>query len=215
MRGTRYSVSTLLLLMTIVAIGISSILTARYIAAMRREHQKVLDQTGYIDVPDPTKVYVRELLCPAPETWQFQVYTPPGHQLMQGIGTDLLDDEDYPSRLRDESFFRQTGQTTFTISLYQNQEGIWRLAKYYPRNGSDLRLEDDFSWVLEKKNRIHAGSGGQPIHGPVREYEVGDRIPLWILRDDEGNHPGSLIVWLEADLQAKFRSRDGNPSRCP
>ncbi len=209
MRRLKYSISSILLIVAMVAIVVSTIVHRSAIEELERQRREIAQQTGYIEVKDPTQVHVRELFCPAPRTWQVQVYTPPGHQLMAGIGADLHADEDYPQRLLIETYFRRTGQTTMTISLYRDKGGRWRFTTYYPHNGTDLVLSDgDFSWVFDRVT--NSGSGGEPLHGPVRTYAADTRIPLVVLRDEQHSAAGSLMVWLEPNLKQNFKSRQQN-----
>ena len=216
---TRYSVSTLLLITTVVAMLFSTILTCRYIAHLKHHQQEVMKQTGYIDVVDPSKVYVRNLFCFFNETWKIEIYTPFEHELMWGIGTEL-DDEHYPTRLLGESYFRRSGQTTITISLFNDRNDRWRISRYYPYNGSNLIIpHGDFSWVLQREYRINAGNGGEPVHGKVRVYDIDERIPIFVLKDEDGSRnsmdtSGSIMVWFEPNLKSTFRSQqaDRNPA---
>lgn len=224
MRRFKFSLSAILLVVAVVGVIVSTVLNNAHVAKMQQQQRELIEQTGYIDVDDPALVYVRELFCPAPETWQFQVYTPKDHELMAGIGTGLRDDEDYPTQLLMETYFRRNGQTTITISVFKDRQGRWRVSHYYPHNGSNVIVQQgDFSWLLERDSRINGGSTGTPLHGSVRAYRPDQRIPLLVLRNEEhnadspgGQPSGSLMIWLEPNLQPNFRARqekaDSNPS---
>ncbi len=213
MHRPKFSVAAVLLVLAAVGVVLSTLLNHWQIAEVERQRDEIMEQTGYIDIRDPTKVYVRELFCPAPETWQVQVYTPPGHELMAGVGVDLPGDENYPRDLLNESYFRRNGQTTITISIFKDRLDRWRVSMYYAFNGSNMIVsKGDFSWLAERDSRINAGSGGEPLHGPVREYEPDQRVPLFLLRNDDATVEtrdtfGSLIVWLEPNLLKNFRAR--------
>lgn len=206
----KFTILTILLCTALVAVTLALIAARVEVAGLDEDRRRIMEEVGYIDVQDPAKVYVRELFCPAPLTWQVQVYTPPGHKLRGGMGTDLQGswDEPYPARLLEETYFRRTGQTRITISLFREQ-GVWRVSRYYRFNGTDMRLpEEDFAWLVEQERRgSHSGQAGEPVHGPVRVYEATERIPLLILRNEATNRHSSLMIWLEPDLKAHFKER--------
>jgi len=213
MKRPRFSIVTLLLATVLVAGALALVVSHEQLIRLEGRHAQVLRETGYLEVSDPAKVYVRELSCPAPLTWQFQIYLPPEHELSSGLGVDL-NEQGVPTRLLDSPRSGRTGQFTLTVSLH-HREGRWRLSRYVAASGSDFRLAgNDFDWLQEQQ---HESGYARLRHGPAREYAPDESIVLLTLqnKDDPAPGDGSLMLWLEPDLRANYRKPTGSDTETP
>jgi hypothetical protein len=220
----RFSIVTVLGVIALAALALALAIARRELASARWNFEQVCLETGYIDVVDPQKVYVRQLYCPAPLTWQVQLYVPPEHHLQLGIGRRLQPPDNYPAELLIETnfFHSHPGQRTHTISLVQRPDAKgaadeWLLT-HYPRSGTELWLDGDYAWIDPRRHsNSPASRAGEAPHGQVREYDVDERIPLLTLRgpaaspDAAAAPPNDLVIWLESDLKRQFDKRNGRP----
>ena len=82
LQPTRFSIMSLLLVTTIVALAIgwktSSQRQGKELAKLRKQHDKILTENGYLNVIDETKVYGRNTTGASPLTHRWRVYLPPG-----------------------------------------------------------------------------------------------------------------------------------------
>ncbi len=214
----QFSLSSLLLAAAIAAAAIALFMARQEIARLERQRQQIVEETGYLLVDDPTKVYLREQFSPAQSVWRYQLYLPAEHDLTWGIGYDLPPGEDYPTKLVFSMPESQDGLQPLTISVFQ-QGDSWRVSVMRPHSGTVARVfTGDLDWLVQQeKDKYQIQPGGEPLHGPVQVFAPTECIPLLVLRNRQppdsdlsgrrGEHHG--LAGAESSSKVQTATVDG------
>ncbi len=102
----RFSLLTLLLVTTLVALAITITLLMREIGPLRAEVKKLRDETGKLWIEDETKIHAIQL--PSDEegserTYKFRVSLPPGRKYMVCYATQDIPQDGIPKALSSDS----------------------------------------------------------------------------------------------------------------
>ncbi len=116
----RFSVSTLLLVVAIVALLVTLFVEKRRYAVLREHDNEVKRESGFIDVDDPTKFHLRMLKCEAHNTWQYRLFVPEDAdyqvQLYYNIGTEPFF-ESQRIAMDPSQYTINPGQHTITVGV--------------------------------------------------------------------------------------------------
>src|SRR3954462_9081750 len=74
----RFSLLTVILLMTVVGLTIIVAMFWREIGPLRADNRRMRDELGYLNIDDPTKAYAVQLKTLGDDTWKWRIYLPPG-----------------------------------------------------------------------------------------------------------------------------------------
>jgi hypothetical protein len=75
-RGLRFSLLTLVWLLTVVACGVGIWQTGKQIVPLREEVARVRKELGYFPIDDPAKIQIRRVKNKVPNAWQWRLYLP-------------------------------------------------------------------------------------------------------------------------------------------
>jgi hypothetical protein len=77
-RGLRFSLLTLVWVLTVVACGVGIWQTGKEIVPLREEVARVRKELGYFPIEDPAKIQIRRVKSKVPNAWQWRLYLPTG-----------------------------------------------------------------------------------------------------------------------------------------
>lgn len=162
-RWTSFSLLTILLLLTIVALGISHVRISwqmdennKAMATMEAELDELRKEAGYLEITDESKVHVVATPTHEDLVWRWKVFVPEGvtldsyMEMKQSAGGSMTSQ----SQLR-------SGQSRIELAIYRDPEGEWK-QKITVINGSSTssssgQLPEDFmKW---KSNSTTSSSG--------------------------------------------------------
>ncbi|MBA2113876.1 hypothetical protein [Bremerella alba] len=127
-RWTSFSLLTILLLLTIVALGISHVRMSwdldennKAMATMEAELNKLRKETGYIDIQDESLVHV--VTAPTHEDliWRWKVFIPDGVTMRSMMRAKYLTGGSITSGSRLES-----GENQIELAIYRGPKGHWK-----------------------------------------------------------------------------------------
>ncbi|QDU57147.1 hypothetical protein [Aeoliella mucimassa] len=198
-RSFRFSLLTLVLLTTIVALGIAVAQLYWEVAPLRDEVKRLRAEVGELDITDKTKVHAVGVVTDNQLRWKWRVWVPEGaNYVARGFGEDIPA-QGYPD-------------TGATITLSQPGEHVleWGI-EYDPRSERwEGRLKvrgssagsDPQPWVdWSSRSTSSSGVGTRT----TRVYDAGERVELMRLRcTNDDNTPASpddpvpgFLIWIE------------------
>jgi hypothetical protein len=86
----RFSLSTTLLLMALVACGITIWQLWREVGPLRQEVRRLRDEVGELAVDDPTKIHAIQVRQPDELTWRWRLWIPEGRSyVLRSVGENI------------------------------------------------------------------------------------------------------------------------------
>ena len=176
----QYSLSTLLLVVTIVCMTFSLFFMYRELRQVRLENQNYRDQFGFLTISDPNKLH--SILIPSNEndSWRWRVYLPPGRSWkLRYIVNDVPPGDTFPSQHHYSEMGIPPGEQTVFAGVTHDLSGK-RVFQVAIANKVAMRTD------LEGKNGswLDDGSGGltwQTV-GTSSTYSCASDVPLTLLR---------------------------------
>src|SRR5689334_24788641 len=74
----RFSLRTLFILITVICVAIGTYIVSKNLCDARRELRKLRNETGALNVKDPTKVHVIYVPVDEANTWRWRIFIPKG-----------------------------------------------------------------------------------------------------------------------------------------
>ncbi len=202
-RRPRISLQTLLLLVTVIAMGLVIWQLNAELEPLRKEVRKLRDETGKLTINDPEKIHAIQMVTDYPLAWKWRVYIPAGRKVRvahqtYGISKDGLPESNGGSYL--------TGPKEFvvTVKLDKQPDGRWRSGISCDGATKYRVFADDATTWLTKGL---SGSQSKQVHRVVSVEQTGE--PLVLLRKrvfynrrgqiPPANEPAQtdgLLVWL-------------------
>ena len=197
----KFSLSTLLLLIVIVALSVSQFVMMQQLSSARREVDAVRKNYGHISVDDPTLAYV----CGIAKSQNrvptaARIVVPPGSRYLLHLSDATFDDETPSDSL----------PPTKTISLNGWRDGADKIltCEVHRDNGVPVvKVRTDehefFNYRLEDwtdSGEMHEGSF---ISNEPRSFTVDETISISTWRDPGTNR--GVAIWLEPHARAKQR----------
>ncbi len=155
----RYSLLSLLLFTTIVALIVSHVRTSMKLSAATAELRMLRLETGYLAVSDPDKIHAIELPTLEEKTWKWRIYVPDGKRATVSHAFNKIPKEGLPKREGRTGGlgFIDSGETIVTAAFRKGAEGQWQLiveatsfAEGQSRGGTSTRTNmspDRLSWL--------------------------------------------------------------------
>jgi len=217
----RFSLQTLLLLTTIVALGVIVWRQAGEVVPLRQELRQLRGEMGHLTIDDPNKAYAIAVQTSESDTWKWRIYLPPGgtHSFSSYYGTIPSQTE-----FRGRKWFQEVknggsgssgsgsgyeGEFTLTVRLFK-KEDQWFISQRSSNgriNGSNslaLRFDD---WLSDPRSRMTTSN----VSNEQSSYQPGEPIMLlhlpkpiitesagggWSKKLPEGPHDG-IVIWIE------------------
>ena len=161
---TRFSLLTLVLLTTIVALAISVAVLYRELSPLRAEVRQLRDEAGYLTIVDRSKFHAIAIQTGSPLVWKWRVWIPEGQtkvRLNTGVGEiPAANERNYPPETVWYSCDRNQ-ELIFVVRVYYDVDGRWKL-------GLSGDTATPFTWYLsdaqvaalrDSSGMSHAGVG--------------------------------------------------------
>ena len=205
-----FSLLTLLLLTTIVAMAFAVYSTRSELLQSEMLNEKLVQQTGFIELADPTQLHIRKLQYNVPLTFSFQVYAPPGHSYALNIGEGIVGNESgYPPLIISGKILGEGNQGTVILNLHRIGSG-WVLGDFGELSDTGNVFCDGgerFQWLaLSLGKSFHSIS--RQNHGSLETFDASssvilfqqsenDGIAITSMVNDEVVNPRLFMIWLE------------------
>ena len=212
-RRPRISLLTLLLLLTIFAMGIALWQANSELIPMREEVQALRDETGQLTISDVEQIHAIQMATDYPLAWRWRVYIPEGRKVRLAHETHQISKEELPEANGHE--IAGPGEFVVTVTLDKQPDGKWR-SSLSCDGVTTYRLfpEDANRWLTE------GGSGSQfeQVFRTVSVERSGE--PFVLLRKrvfyNRGQIPPSnepaltdgLLVWLSEDMSSANKGEE-------
>ena len=166
----KFSLTSLLLLITVIALGCIHIMNHRQTRDMREELEELRDIAGRLKISEPTRAHAIPIPTNASLTWSWQVYIPPPsnkrrHRLVLDKGEIQQDGSiGYGGG---STGFETSGRFVLNASIEKNIEGELKLTTRHHGRSFSCNLDDDF-WGTASEYGIEPGKTtvgvvGEPI----------------------------------------------------
>lgn len=221
MRSPKVSILNLFLVTALIAMGFAlsdSFLKARKSAA---ENQLLKQEIGYIEVEDPSKVYVRILNGLNQNLWRFRVFWPEGYSGRYLVGKAVLLPNGEPD-LENISFQNGTfASHPVNPDLLQHEEQftMLKLGAYWHFTHTVVSANEEINEpgfgtyfaedVVDRflsSLKVNSADGfvqgdeqGQFGHGEVRQFEVDETIVLVELTDPSVEEVFVVVLMPDKD----------------
>ena len=204
-----FSLLTLLLLTSVVALAIVVYSTRTELSQLKTLNEKLSQQTGFIEINDPTQLHIRKLRYNVPMTFNFQVYAPRGQSYALKIGEGIVNKESgYPPLVIAGKIEGGEDQGTVILNLRRIGTG-WILRDFGEFNDMGGAFCDDserFHW-LEQNLETSFSMIGQN-HGSTETFDASSSVTLWQRSENDGSgigpipkvdveNPRVFMIWLE------------------
>ena len=207
MKRPRFSILTMLLLMTIFGMVVFTIVQNSEMASVREQNQSLSNEIGVIGATKADSIAIRPLVKGGElNTWRFRVNKPTNeHEYCFGIvDVDSANTPSLPVAYRPNFQVvecQSKGETNIVMSVWRDQNSKW-FVKFQEFEGGDEKIAtatrmDGFSdkamsEVVQIKNALiqsslnplsHAGDK----HGEVVEFGAGETV--WLVRSEKPGQP--------------------------
>lgn len=197
-KRVQFSVLTLLLGMTVVALSITVAMLYRELGPLREEVSRLRNEVGQLDIEDPTKLHAIRVDTEDELEWKWRIWIPEGASYrLRGHGGPVPK-QGYPTD-GGTIYLRQAGEHVLRYRIRRDpRDGRW--------NGSLHTLtgsvgKDHQPWV-EWSSRTSTGGG---VGVTTRSFEIDQRVEIIRRRVSEKARSSANIedpavgfmVWLE------------------
>ncbi len=169
---------------------------------MRKEVQRLRDETGQLTIEDPKRLHAIQMPTDYPLAWKWRVYIPAGRNVRLSHHTHQISKEGLPKTYNGSKIFGPK-EFVVTVKIDKQPDGQWRSGvscdgittyRIFP--------EDAIRWL----NKGSAGSTIKQVHRDVSMEQAGE--PLVLLRKrvfykrgqvppaNEPTETDGLLVWL-------------------
>lgn len=192
----RFSLLTLVLATTIVALGITVYLQHRELAPLRMENQRLRAEIGELTVEDPSKLHVIAVEKPGGYRWEWRIHYPEGHDwwihLAEHVPNNTL-----PAKSDAEAFLgARGGEVTLIAEVLRGEDGKRYLYLRSDTQNSPYLNIDQSDWVNGRTMLSVAITG----EGLQVSSEVDEPLELLRLESDKRGKPEGydegLLIWI-------------------
>ena len=204
-RRFQYSLSTLMLVTTIVALLAALLVTYRQREEARAEVKKFRGEMGYLDVADARKIYARSFRAPGDNRWAWRVYLPEKRKYRLYMSQTGIPQEGFPYHQCNTPI--ASGELLIDAAAQEGRNGKWRLCVHVRGH------EDEGGFSTEMAPIPGNGWGSESVSSREQKTLAPDK-PLVLLRGrkmkDVGTVPGrdfqtdpgpteGIMVWIEEE----------------
>ncbi len=211
----QWRLSTLLLIVLIVALALGGVLTYRTLREAKRQLQSLRNEAGYLAIEKTDLVHVIALEASEPMSWRWRLYLPKGHKYQWKVAHGAIPPDGFPRNawtcVSNEPYWETGIETLVTVSLRRQGDGAWALTlssrsggTRHQLGGGTLRIPDgDLRPMLEatgiEEGRL--GSRGTETAKPGEPLLLLKRRACEIIAGG-GSQPSTkpmpgIMVWLE------------------
>jgi hypothetical protein len=187
-----YSLSTLLLLMVVVALILSQVILMQQLRVAREDVNDVRRKFGYIHVVDKSKTYVALIAENEADGTAFRVWVPKGSHYVLHLTDATFDSNEGPA----------DPVPTTSISLNDWQQGAdttLSCSLYWENNSPRAIVHDKTSQLMDHVLPDWIGASGPSeltwYPGAQTEYTSNQNIPLMLWRNTSSKR--GILLWLE------------------
>jgi hypothetical protein len=201
-----FSLSTLLLVIVIVALAISQIILVTQLRWARAEVNDVRSKYGYIHVTDPSKTYVAQIAEKESAGDAYRIWIPKGSRYLLHLTDSNFETNDSPknptpTKTISLDDWRQGADTTLSCTIYWENKSPRvvvhsksdEIFNYQPPHWEGSSGPSEWTWLQ---------SNGQ------NEYSADQNIQFMLWRDKLTNR--GILLWLEPIANSELRRRQSN-----
>ncbi len=201
-----------MLIAAIVALSLVVYSSRLELGRSRSFANNLVEQTGYIQVRDPSHLHVRQLRRSVPMTWCFQVLAPVGKSFAPNIGEGIIDnDTGYPPKLISGKIVGSGQQGIVTLNLrriHPGNDSAWILRDFGKINDMGGVIFSDagrFDWLEQK---LETSPPIDEYHQATRKFDNSTPAVLWKQTVNDATdleekplvkmeNPRAFMIWLE------------------
>jgi len=195
--GVRFSLITLLLVTTLVALSITVVMLYRELRPLRQEVARLRNEVGELHVADATTLHAIRVESGNELEWKWRIWIPKGTSYrLRGYGGSIPK-EGYPTSGGTINFL-EPGEQVIRYSIRRDpRDGQW----YGTLQTQDASVGKDLQpWVEWPSHRSNAEGVGTS----TRAYTAGERVVLIRHRVSQATSSGGIedpsagfMIWLE------------------
>jgi hypothetical protein len=224
----RFSLLTIIFVMTIAGLAIVVVLLWREVGPLRADNRRMRNELGYLSIDDPTKAYAIQLDTLDAGPWKWRVYLPPGgkYEMCCYSGRPLpaapsLQGRDWPAAVKSHGggviSMSSDLQGEFMVEAMHEKKGrMWTL---HFKPGGSTSIYQASSEVDGDDEPVVAGSLGekQSKFGPAEPILLLHLARPKITKLSNGNTtsetPGGpadgVVLWIEQQPSAATTTKAG------
>ena len=214
----RYSLRTLLILVSVAGVIIGSYVVGSRLKQAERELQALRNETGQLTIGDRSQVHVINVAVEEPNTWRWRLFIPKGQKYSWNLAAKDIPQLDVPQQagvkaVSNEPYWERDNEVLVTATLRRQDDTHWRLSvesrigdSKNQMSGGSLKIPaEKLAWNTEGAStdgRV-AGSRGTEQYEPRRAIILLQRRPL--ARQPDGTYrpspdpmPG-FMIWLQPE----------------
>lgn len=211
-RRTRFSLLTLVLLTTIVALAVTVALLYRELAPLRTEVRQLRKETGQLLIDDPSKLHVIGVETYNDWAWKWRLWVPAGRTIRFGFAAQEIPKQgEFPSpRALNVPPKPEGREMLVTARIETKPDGALRLALSSEGVTTYLAISDAHAkWLLEGERSSTGGAVFKstrvvPPNEPfdlLRKRVFYDSPTGQIPPNPQPATTDGVLVWLEVDAQ--------------
>jgi hypothetical protein len=209
----KFTITTLLLLTALIAVGLSHCKTSRELSHVRSELTALRNDLAVLDVKDESQIHAIALPTYGPMQWRWRVQLPDEGTYRLRYSFEQIPVSGLPSTSTsdDHAFIDQyakplAGATPFLFSLgiFEDAKGRWQIKTDVRGRGSTRPIEDPPGWlnagsfvnwsvnVLGNNKTVTADNDRELI---LLKYRKGKRVPGGVTVDTQPTD--GMMFWIE------------------
>ena len=201
-RKLTFTLSTLLLMVVIVAQFMSQMVMMRELSAARDELEEVRRKFGYIDAKNAKQIYVARIEENENDVAAYRIHIPPGHHYLLHLTDTIFETEGYPDNPK----------PTKTLSMNSWKEGadvVLSYSIYHENSAPRVRVwtETEELFNYRPKNWVKTpgpSEGSDLTTHPQKAFDSNETIRFMQWKD--GGTKRGVMLWMEpvADYEARL-----------
>ena len=196
-KRARYSMRTLIVVTTIIALSITVAMLYREVGPLREELARLRNEVGELNIEDPTKLHAIRVDTNSELEWKWRIWIPEGASYRVHRKGGSVPKEGYPSG-GGSMHLREPGEHVIRYLIRRDpRNGRWNGSLHTPIGSVG---GDDHPWV-EWLSIASAGSG---VGSYTRSYETDEQVEIIRHRvsqvkdsADIEDPSAGFVVWLE------------------
>jgi hypothetical protein len=196
-KGVRFSLLTLLLITTIVALSVTVVLLYRELVPLRGEVARLRDEVGELNIEDPARLHAIRADSGSDLEWKWRIWIPEGAAYKLRDRGGPIPQEGFPTD-GGTVYLREPGEHVIRYVIRRDPRDDRWIGSLETRTGSIGG--DEHAWVEWGSKTSTAGG----IGASTQSFPTGERVELIRYRtsqasgsaDIEDPAPG-FMIWLE------------------
>ena len=196
-KRARYSMRTLIVVTTIIALSITVAMLYREVGPLREELARLRNEVGELNIEDPTKLHAIRVDTNSELEWKWRIWIPEGASYRLRAHGGPVHQQGYPIR-GGTMHLREPGEHVIRYRIRRDpRDGRWN-GSLHTQTGSVGK--DHQPWV-EWSSRTSAGSG---VGSSTRSFETDQQVEIIRHRVSQASSSANIedpaagfVVWLE------------------